>query len=155
VHSPRDAVLWLETHHDHPIIQSLKSRNVDGPIAVRMSPDESALAVFGSIADVLVPQIVRSLADFSGFAVMFRSSVDNPIPSFASTEEDPTGQQPFVSSEQPATRLRGGAGSEAEDFIPTLPKWEGKYHNATVDLKLKLDEEKVYDVTLDSCMKVR
>ncbi|KAJ7309441.1 hypothetical protein DFH08DRAFT_1049749 [Mycena albidolilacea] len=155
VHSPRDAVLWLETHHDHPIIQSLKSRNVDGPIAVRMSPDESALAVFGSIADVLVPRIARSLADFSGFAVMFRSSVDNPIPSFASPEEDPTGQQPFVSSEQPATRLRGGAGSEAEDFIPTLPKWEGKYHNATVDLKLKLDEEKVYDVTLDSCMKFK
>jgi hypothetical protein len=122
-----------------------------------MSPDESALAIFGSIADVLVPQIARSLADLSGFAVMIRSNADNPTPSFLnpdSGEENPTTQQPFVSLEQPANRLRGGAGSEDEDFDPTPAKWEGKYHNATVDLKLKLNDEKVYDVTLDSYMKV-
>ncbi|KAJ7839104.1 hypothetical protein B0H14DRAFT_2787676 [Mycena olivaceomarginata] len=112
VHSPHDAVLWLETHHDHPIIQSLKS----------------ALAIFGSIADVLVPQIARSLADLSGFAVMVRSSVDSPIPSFASPEEDPTGQQPFVS-------LGATSNSASRGFHSNVAK--------------------VYDVTLDSCMKFK
>ncbi|KAJ7802609.1 hypothetical protein B0H14DRAFT_2891710 [Mycena olivaceomarginata] len=70
-------------------------------------------------------------------------------------KKNPTTQQPFVSLEQPANRLRGGAGSEDEDFDPTPAKWEGKYHNATVDLKLKLNDEKVYDVTLDSYMKFK
>jgi hypothetical protein len=73
--------------------------------------------------------MARSLADVSGFTVMVCSSADNPILSFVnpnSREEKLTAQQPFVSLEQPANRLRGGASSEDEDFAPTPPKWEGK-----------------------------
>ncbi|KAF8198799.1 hypothetical protein K438DRAFT_1966766 [Mycena galopus ATCC 62051] len=159
VHCPHDAVSWIEAHQDHPLLQSLKSYNVAGPIAVRISPEESALAIFGSIADVLVPEMASNLVAVSGFSVMVRSSVDNPIPTFVqhgSEGNDLSREQPYSVSFGPAARLRGGADPAEDDCETwTTPKWEGKYHNATVDLKLKLGNEKVYDVTLDSYMKFK
>ncbi|KAF8198858.1 hypothetical protein K438DRAFT_694907 [Mycena galopus ATCC 62051] len=159
VKSPHDAMSWIEAHQDHPLLQSLKSHNVAGPIAVRISPEESALAIFGSIADALVPEMARNLVAVSGFSVMVRSSVDNPIPAFVqhvSEGNDLSCEQPYSVSFGPVARLRGGADPAEDDCETwTTPKWEGKYHNATVDLKLRLGNEKVYDVTLDSYMKFK
>ncbi|KAJ7895777.1 hypothetical protein B0H13DRAFT_1885388 [Mycena leptocephala] len=131
VHSPDDAVSWLESHYDDPLLESLRLRNFQGPIAVQLAPGESALAVFGSVADAMIPQLAKALVEASGFAVMVRSSTDNPLIGFAQSDEmespaavsteqpppvstDPTAavstdQRLTVSAEQPMARLRGGA----------------------------------------------
>ncbi|KAJ7495275.1 hypothetical protein FB451DRAFT_1213734 [Mycena latifolia] len=139
VYSPDDAISWLESHYDDPLLESLRARNFQGPIAMQLGPAESALVVFGSIADAMIPKLAKALAQASKFAVMVRSSVDNPLLSFAqgdvttpkaastassekpaaeSTEQPtavPTEQPLTVSTEQPAARLRGGAADPDDD----------------------------------------
>ncbi|KAJ7134082.1 hypothetical protein C8R43DRAFT_1073047 [Mycena crocata] len=156
LYSADDAVAWLEAHYDDPLLQALRARNFEGPIAVQLSPQESALAVFGSIADAHIPEIARTLAQVSGFAVMVRSSVDNPIDTFIPSKRSQTSSDDDtyrVKSNQPASRLRGGAEDAADDDV--MPKWEGKYHNATVDLRIKLNDTKAYDVNVCSYIRVR
>jgi hypothetical protein len=157
--SPDDAVSWLESHYDDPLLESLRARNFQGPVAVKLSAEESALAIFGSIADALVPQLARTLAQVSGFAVMVRSSIDNPIPSFTKPASDSERKETprSLSVDQPAARLRGGAPDpqDNDDERQTTPKWEGKYHSATVNLTLKMEQERAYDVRVSSFMKVR
>ncbi|KAJ6567954.1 hypothetical protein DFH09DRAFT_1155508 [Mycena vulgaris] len=160
VHSPTAAIAWVEAHYDDPLLTSLRARNFTGPIAVQLSPDESALAIFGSIADAFVPQLARALARESGFAVVVRSAIDDPIPRFTKMGGDATPPRtapPSVSAGQPASRLRGGAAdaAEADEDAHTLPTWEGKYHNATVDVKLKMNDVMAYDVIVCAYMKFK
>ncbi|KAJ7819096.1 hypothetical protein B0H13DRAFT_1921908 [Mycena leptocephala] len=82
VHSPCDAVAWLESHYDHPLVRALRSRNRDGPIAIQLSADEPALAIFGSVSDRSISRRARELAQISGFTVMVRPKSENPIPCF-------------------------------------------------------------------------
>ncbi|KAJ7702699.1 hypothetical protein B0H17DRAFT_118894 [Mycena rosella] len=149
VHSPDGAVAWVELHYDDPLLETLRARGFSGPIAVQLSPAESALAVFGSIADELIPQLARELAQASGFAVMVRSRKDNPVAGFTQPEiETPPAKGPVTVSVAPVARLRGGAGEPDDDEEERYmtPQWEGKYHNTTVDLKLKMNEATAYDV---------
>ncbi|KAJ7110956.1 caspase domain-containing protein [Mycena epipterygia] len=155
VHSPRSAVAWVEAHYHDPLLEQLRSRGFDGPMAVQLSTTESALAIFGSIADALVPEIARVLVDISGFAVMVRSAVDNPMLSFFPKPKSTTGKG--GPGEHRASRLRGGAADPTDDDDEeenrTTPKWEGKYHNATVDLRLKVNDSTAYDVNISSYIK--
>jgi hypothetical protein len=157
VHSPRSAVAWIEAHYDDPLLEQLRSRDFDGPMAVQLSGDESALAIFGSIADALAPQITQALADFSRFAVMVRSAVDNPIIGFVPNAQTQEEMRVSVEREHNAAHLRGGAAddsdADADDDQPQ-PEWEGKYHNATVDLRLKMTQSAAYDVNISSYIKV-
>ena len=57
-----DAVAWVEAHYDDPLLSAIRARNFEGPLAIPLSPAESALAIFGSISDALVPQMARELA---------------------------------------------------------------------------------------------
>ncbi|KAJ7476699.1 hypothetical protein FB451DRAFT_1243795 [Mycena latifolia] len=177
VYSPDDAVSWLESHYEDPLLELFRERNFQGPIAVQLGPGETALAVFGSIADAEIPQLAKALAEASGFAVMVRSSIDNPLLDFAQTaiaSEKPSGStQPRVltsepptpvATEQPAARLRGGAADpddEADEYYCyessadseiMLPEWEGPRHTAKINLTLKLGDAK-YDVEVSSDMK--
>lgn len=155
VHSPQSAIAWVEAHYHDPLLEQLRSRGFDGPMAVQLSTAESALVIFGSIADALVPEIVRALVDMSGFAVMVRSAVDNPILSFFPQPKSSTGKG--VAVDHRALRLRGGAADPTDDDDDeqnrTTPKWEGKYHNATVDLRLKVNDSTAYDVNISSYIK--
>ncbi|KAJ7775946.1 hypothetical protein DFH07DRAFT_73020 [Mycena maculata] len=156
VHSPDAALSWLEAHYEDPLLCALRERNFEGPIAISLSADECALAIFGSISDTLVPQMAKDLAQLSGFTVMVRSSADNPIPSFTSTSSPTTLSETVrdTVSTGRAVRLRGGAGDD-DDEARTTPKWEGKYHNATVDLTLKMDDDVAYDVNVVSYIKFK
>ncbi|KAF8209032.1 hypothetical protein K438DRAFT_257130 [Mycena galopus ATCC 62051] len=51
VHSASDAAAWVEAHYNDPLLHALRARNFAGPLAIPLSPDESALAIFGAIAD--------------------------------------------------------------------------------------------------------
>ncbi|KAJ7455852.1 hypothetical protein FB451DRAFT_1277571 [Mycena latifolia] len=155
VYSPDDVVSWLESHYDDPLLESLRARNFQGPIAMQLGPGESALVVFGSIADAMIPQLAKALAHASKFAVVVRSSVDNPLLSFAQAV---SAEQPVtVSADQPVARLRGGAADPDDDDDEyyddgpqtTTSEWEGQRHSATVGVELKLGKA-AYKVTLSS-----
>ncbi|KAJ7495290.1 hypothetical protein FB451DRAFT_1477946 [Mycena latifolia] len=171
VYSPDDAVSWLELHYEDPLLESLRARNFQGPIAMQLGPGEAALALFGSIADAMIPQLAKALAEASGFAVVVRSSVDNPLFDFAQatvatqlrvlTSEQPT----TVSTEQPVVRLRGGATDSDDDDEESyyecstdsqimLPVREGQPHTAKINLTLKLGNAK-YNVEVSSDMKFK
>ncbi|KAJ7019589.1 ankyrin repeat-containing domain protein [Mycena alexandri] len=70
VYRPEPAVLWLQMHHDHPLIEAIQSRNVGGPIAAMLAPDSPCLVIFGSIHDGWVLKAAKLLADESQFTVM-------------------------------------------------------------------------------------
>ncbi|KAF7342001.1 hypothetical protein MVEN_01787200 [Mycena venus] len=80
VHSPDEAVLWLETHYEDPLLESMQLRGVGGPIAAMLSPDESCLVIFGLIHDGWVLKAAQVLSDLCGFVVMVRPLEHNPIP---------------------------------------------------------------------------
>ncbi|KAF7333871.1 hypothetical protein MVEN_02344200 [Mycena venus] len=80
VHSPDDLILWLETNHQHPLLQSMRLRGVGGPIAAMLSAEEPSLVVFGSIRDSWVVHAAELLSDLANSAVMIRPLSDDPVP---------------------------------------------------------------------------
>ncbi|KAJ7146984.1 hypothetical protein C8R44DRAFT_20767 [Mycena epipterygia] len=78
VHSPDDALLWVETHYDHSLLKAIRAHGLGGPIAAMLSPDEPALAIFGSILDGWVHEAAKLLADVSSLLVMIRPFADDP-----------------------------------------------------------------------------
>ncbi|KAF7371355.1 hypothetical protein MSAN_00771600 [Mycena sanguinolenta] len=155
VHSVPDAVAWVEAHYDDPLLCAIRARNFDGPLAIPLSPEEPALAIFGSIADTLIPQLAKELARVSGLAVMVRPRGDSPMPNFATVADAAaSGSDPGNVLVGKAARLRGGAGDELGSAA--VPAWEGDYHNFTVDLGLKTNGDMpLYEVNLCSYVKFK
>ncbi|KAF7342292.1 hypothetical protein MVEN_01817400 [Mycena venus] len=81
-HHPDDVVLWLETNYDHPLLQTMRSRGIGGPLPSMLSPEEPSLVVFGSIRDGWVVDAAEVLSELSNFAVMIRPLWDNPVPNW-------------------------------------------------------------------------
>ncbi|KAJ6590771.1 hypothetical protein B0H10DRAFT_2233522 [Mycena sp. CBHHK59/15] len=92
LHSPDKAIAWLEAHYEDPLIISIRAHGLGGPLAAMLSPDVPALSIFGSILDSWVLRAAKLLSDMSGFAVMIRPLMDNPVPKWtcaAADVEDP------------------------------------------------------------------
>ncbi|KAJ7099837.1 hypothetical protein C8R44DRAFT_888520 [Mycena epipterygia] len=185
VHSPDDAVSWLESHYDDPLLESIRARNFQGPIAMQLNHTDAALVVFGSIADAMIPQLAKALAAASGFAIVVRSSIDSPLLGFAQADAPPTKSPPTASAEQrqpvstelaaateqpvtvstnhPMARLRGGGADSddddddvyGDDLQTPTPKWEGPCHTTEVVLSLKINAEATYDVRVSSRMQFK
>ncbi|KAJ7767779.1 hypothetical protein B0H16DRAFT_337368 [Mycena metata] len=79
VYHPDAAVLWLQMHHYHPLIEAIRHRNLGGPIAAMLAPDSPCLVIFGPIHDGWVLKAAKVLADESQFSVMIRPPRDNPL----------------------------------------------------------------------------
>ncbi|KAJ7231321.1 hypothetical protein C8J57DRAFT_1581025 [Mycena rebaudengoi] len=79
VHSPADAVLWVEAHYGDLFFKSMRAYGVTGPIAVMLSADIPALVIFGSFLDDTVARLAQLIADWSGFMVMLRPAIDDPV----------------------------------------------------------------------------
>ncbi|KAJ6624735.1 hypothetical protein B0H10DRAFT_717281 [Mycena sp. CBHHK59/15] len=169
VHIPTQAEAWLEAHYDDPLLESIRSRGLGGPVAAMLSPDVPTLAIFGSILDDWVLEIAKTLSDVAGFAVMVRPLVDNPIPNFAHNTfgeasldqaaakwgEDPGSQIPgdantetevttpidSSNTDSAALRIRGGQGDEI---------WCSKAHRAVVWLHLWPDEKRGYSLSVNT-----
>ncbi|KAJ7620631.1 hypothetical protein DFH06DRAFT_1105907, partial [Mycena polygramma] len=71
-HTPEDALLWVETHYEDHLLQTIRDYGLGGPIAAMLSPDESVLVLFGSILDDTVHQFAKQLSELSKFHVMIR-----------------------------------------------------------------------------------
>ncbi|KAJ7231940.1 hypothetical protein C8J57DRAFT_178042 [Mycena rebaudengoi] len=80
VHSPDEAVLWVEAHYADPLVTSIRSHGIGGPIASMLSPGIPALAIFGSFLEKSVVEAAQLLADGSKFMVMLRPTTDDPVP---------------------------------------------------------------------------
>jgi hypothetical protein len=79
VHAPDTAAAWVETNFDHPLLESMRSYGLCGPMAAMLSPEEPAITVFGSISDNWVFQAAQLLSELSGFSVMIRPAADYPV----------------------------------------------------------------------------
>ncbi|KAJ6615594.1 hypothetical protein B0H10DRAFT_55639 [Mycena sp. CBHHK59/15] len=51
IHSPDAASAWLDAHFHDALLESMRFGGIGGPIAVMLSPDEPALAIFGNLLD--------------------------------------------------------------------------------------------------------
>ncbi|KAJ7262134.1 hypothetical protein C8J57DRAFT_1336234 [Mycena rebaudengoi] len=145
VHYPYKAVVWIERHYDHPLLAYIRSRNLGGPIALMLSAETPALAIFGSILDVWVLRAAKLLSDLSKFAVMIRPLADNPFPDWAARHDQSSMQSvnPFSQGTQPlrrtagkASRLRGGASESENEETRTSTLKKGPTH--WVDVRLEL-----------------
>ncbi|KAJ7030828.1 hypothetical protein C8F04DRAFT_714100 [Mycena alexandri] len=105
-HHSTEAEAWVEDHYDDQVFASARSAGLRGPIAVMLSPDVPALAIFGSILDESVLSMGETLADISGFAVMVRPIDDDPVPKFP---------EPDGSDEPGVTVYTMGPGSKGDE----------------------------------------
>ncbi|KAJ7508326.1 hypothetical protein B0H11DRAFT_1964373 [Mycena galericulata] len=87
VHSPDDAILWVEGHYDHTLLASMRTHGLGGPIAAMLSPEVPSLVIFGSILDAWVIEAAELLADLSNFMVMIRPLTDDPVETWIHSEE--------------------------------------------------------------------
>ncbi|KAJ6545373.1 hypothetical protein B0H19DRAFT_1075701 [Mycena capillaripes] len=78
VHSPQDAADWIETHYEDDLLKAMRGYGIGGPIAVMLSPESPALAIFGSVSDGWVNQASKVLSDISQLAVMIQPLEDDP-----------------------------------------------------------------------------
>ncbi|KAJ6564298.1 hypothetical protein B0H19DRAFT_1285671 [Mycena capillaripes] len=79
VYTPDHAILWVEAHYDDPLLQTMRTRGLGGPIAGMLSPDAPTLVIFGSILDGWAQKAAKLLASLSGFIVMIRPIPDDPV----------------------------------------------------------------------------
>lgn len=89
-HSPDDALLWLEAHYDDILLRTMRSYGLGGPIAAMLSPDDSALMIFGSILDHWVQEVAKLLSDISHLTVIIRPIEDDPLKRWSSVTEEPS-----------------------------------------------------------------
>ncbi|KAJ7677627.1 hypothetical protein B0H17DRAFT_111002 [Mycena rosella] len=127
-HRPTQAEAWVEDHYDDPLLESARSVGLGGPIAVMLSPEVPALAIFGSILDDGVLHIARTLADVSQFAVMVRPIADNPIARFAGPGGKDEGLSGILNPSVPEHRLGDGE-SDSEG----VEEGEGEDEDGEVD----------------------
>jgi hypothetical protein len=72
---------WIDVHYDHALLVKLRQQGVGGPVAMMLSVESEALAIFGETSARLV-HLADELADISGFPVVVRPLGDDPHPRF-------------------------------------------------------------------------
>ncbi|KAJ7677633.1 hypothetical protein B0H17DRAFT_111065 [Mycena rosella] len=86
-HMPTEPEDWVELHYDSALLNTIRSVGLGGPIPTMLSPETPALAIFGSILDDQVLELAKTLSDVSAFAVMVRSTEDDPLVKFMQARE--------------------------------------------------------------------
>ncbi|KAJ6537017.1 hypothetical protein B0H19DRAFT_380889 [Mycena capillaripes] len=81
-HTSAEAANWIEHNYDTALLKAIRFLGLGGPIATMLSPEVSALAIFGSILDAQVLELAKTLSDESTFPVMVRPAEDDPVPRF-------------------------------------------------------------------------
>ncbi|KAJ7622290.1 hypothetical protein FB45DRAFT_927433 [Roridomyces roridus] len=77
-----EAETWVEEHFDAPLLKSIRSAGLGGPLATMLSPETPALAIFGSFLDDRVLDLAQALCEQSAFAVMIRPENEDPVAMF-------------------------------------------------------------------------
>ncbi|KAF8190603.1 hypothetical protein K438DRAFT_913029 [Mycena galopus ATCC 62051] len=138
IYRPEEAMAWIEENWESPFVASVRLSGCGGPFAWMLSPEESALAIFGSYKDPTVSDMAQRLADLSRFPVVIRPLEDNPALTLLHTSPvDPLYRRPTFKSppvtkrmrrESPASRSHSSGDesmslySEPETYSPPLRK---------------------------------
>jgi hypothetical protein len=117
---PDEAEAWIEAHYHDPLLISLRSDGLGGPFATMLSPETPAVSIFGAVLNPMVREKAKKLSDISGFPVMVRPGVDNPMLQFTTTGSEDTIEvvsqietiQEQTAPTVEAFRPHGGAGSD-------------------------------------------
>ncbi|KAJ7622263.1 hypothetical protein FB45DRAFT_1091051 [Roridomyces roridus] len=116
-----EAENWVEEHFDTPLLQSIRSAGLGGPLATMLSPETPALTIFGSFLDNRVLDLARALCEESALVVMIRSQAEDPVALFL--------RQSFVAAETPDTKQQsdgrcfsGDPDSERESDLEVPPR---------------------------------
>jgi hypothetical protein len=83
VHDSTQADNWINAHYDSKCVKRFRSRGFGGPLASMLSLQSQALTVFGEVSLGLI-KLAKDLANVSGFPVIIRPRVDDPIARFRS-----------------------------------------------------------------------
>ncbi|KAJ6456935.1 hypothetical protein C8R45DRAFT_1033910 [Mycena sanguinolenta] len=114
-HDPREAASWIEDHWNNDILASIRHGGWGGPLSCMLSPEEPALAIFGSYEDPTVVNMAKSLAEASGFPVVIRPNCDDPALTLLSGDIDPhidSNNNPRGGNSQNRESSEGDGGSE-------------------------------------------
>ncbi|KAF7341910.1 Protein cps3 [Mycena sanguinolenta] len=79
VHDSEEAASWVENHWDDDLLTTFQNDGWSGPVSCMLSPEEPALAIFGSYENPRIVDMAQSLAEVSGFPVIIRPACDNPV----------------------------------------------------------------------------
>ncbi|KAJ6545392.1 hypothetical protein B0H19DRAFT_999126, partial [Mycena capillaripes] len=116
VHSPDEALSWIEAHYEDPLLNTMRTQGLVGPIAAMLSPDLPTLVVFGSILNGWVLKAAKLLADFSQFRVMIRPLTDDPLRKWSAANSTPDlPSQIHTSIHQDKADISEEENSEVED----------------------------------------
>jgi len=85
VHDSAQADSWLDAHYDSIGVKRIRSRGYGGPLASRLSLQTQALTVFGEVSLELI-RLAKHLAKFSGFSIIIRPRMDDPVIRFRETQ---------------------------------------------------------------------
>ncbi|KAJ7133734.1 hypothetical protein C8R43DRAFT_644647 [Mycena crocata] len=98
IHQPGTSLVWLEENFDLPIVKVIRdSEGLSGPLAMMLSPEEPALAIFGEPAMVKRAKLAQKLANKSNFPVIARLPEHDPMLSKSLLPDVVTGKtQPFI-----------------------------------------------------------
>ncbi|KAF7369662.1 hypothetical protein MVEN_00297300 [Mycena venus] len=89
IYEPVDAASWIEDNWDNALLIAIRTSGCGGPFACMLSPEEPALAIFGSYNEPVVVNMAQTLADSSGFPVVIRTTSDNPALTLLAGDIDP------------------------------------------------------------------
>ncbi|KAJ7899677.1 hypothetical protein B0H13DRAFT_1883764 [Mycena leptocephala] len=76
---PEEFRILEKDHYEDPLLETMRSHGLGGPIAAMLCPDAQALVIFGSILDSWVLKAGKLLAKEFGFPVMIRPPTDDPV----------------------------------------------------------------------------
>ena len=77
VYDPTLADAWIDAHYDRACLVKLRGQGFRGPLAMMLSVESEALAIFGEMSATLIHQ-ANELANISGFPVIIRPLADEP-----------------------------------------------------------------------------
>ncbi|KAJ6600870.1 hypothetical protein B0H10DRAFT_2319858 [Mycena sp. CBHHK59/15] len=98
IHDPLTASAWINLNYDHPLLRSLRDRQIGGPFAMMLSAHTEALVIFGPTDDPAILEYAKSLAKLSSFAIIVRRDADNPVSRFALAKSIKASTGPNVTS---------------------------------------------------------
>ncbi|KAJ6506738.1 hypothetical protein C8R45DRAFT_1175917 [Mycena sanguinolenta] len=89
VYDSAEAASWIKDHWDSDLLTSIRHGGWGGPLPCMLSPQEPALAIFGSYENPTIVNMAQSLAEHSGFPVVIRPACDDPTSTLLSGDIDP------------------------------------------------------------------
>jgi hypothetical protein len=67
IHEPAEAASWIESNWDSTLLTSIQTSGCGGPLAWMLSPEEPALALFGSYENPMIGNMANHSQIYQDF----------------------------------------------------------------------------------------